>query len=77
MHLMADDVAVGKYLGQSTDAEVVAERGLGEETSAAFSIFDLDHRPHRVGNPIVDYSVHRDGHRVLGQYLPRVWVRDL
>ena len=66
---MTDNVAVRQYLCQRTHPEEVTERGLSQETCRLGDILNVDDGHHRVLDPVIDYGVHGDSHRVSRQDL--------
>ena len=50
-------------------SEDVPQCGLRQKPSGVVRILHIGHRDGCVGDPVVDYCVHRHGHRVLGQNL--------
>jgi len=69
LHHGADGLSVSKNLTQSLGAEDVTQGRLRQQLSRPRCVLDVDNRDTRVGDAVVDDSVHGHSHRVTGQNL--------
>ena len=69
LHGARDALSVAEDLVEVLGSEDVPQCGLRQKPSGVVRILHIGHRDSCVGDPVVDYCVHRHGHRVLGQNL--------
>lgn len=75
LHAARDGHAFAEDLVEWTRAHCVPEGGLGEEAGRVVGILDIGHRYCRIGDAVINYSVHGYGNAVLGQHLE--WENNL